>query len=216
MLEKDNLNSDKYILAIHSTNNFFGFAYRLINRDTQNEKFFIKKFNRDLSNNLIFDLGQFLSERSLHSIERISVSNGPANFNATRLIVVLARTISQQVKCPLDYYSCYRLMAKRIALKNDISNNNQPFWIMNKLRNRGFIAGKYELDLNLNKTFIYNIKEIIKPKLYQNIKNKYYEVDYDTKEDLRELLHLSQENHKNCISTDFPKEDLYQTPRAFY
>ena len=94
-------------------------------------------------------------------------------------------------------------MAKRIALKNHISNNNKPFWILNKLRNRGFIAGKYELDLNLNKTFIYNIKEIIKPKLYQNIKNTYYEVDYDTKEDLRELLKLSQENHKNSIQSNW-------------
>ena len=199
MLEAGKLNTDKYILAIHSTNNYFGFAYRLIDKETQNEKFFIKKFDRDLSNNLIFDLGKFLSGRSLHSIERISVSNGPANFNATRLIVVLARTISQQVKCPLDYFSCYRIMAKRIALKNNISNNNQPFWIMNKLRNRGYIAGKYKIDLNLNKNYICKIKELIKPKLYQNIKNIYYEVDYDTKDDLKELLQLSQENHKNCI-----------------
>ncbi len=199
MLESGKLKSDKYILAIHSTNNYFGFAYRLVNKKTQNEKFFIKKFDRDLSNNLIFDLGEFLFGRSLHSIERISVSNGPANFNATRLIVVLARTISQQVKCPLDDYSCYKIMAKRIALKNDIYDKNQPFWIMNKLRNRGYIAGKYQLDLNLNKTCIYKIKEIIKPKLYQSIKNTYYEVDYDIKDDLKELLQLSHENHNNSI-----------------
>ena len=200
MLERCKVSSDKYILAIHSTNNYFGFAYRLINESNQSEKFLIKKFDRDLANNLIFDLGEFLSGRSFQSIERISVSNGPANFNATRLITVLARTISQQIKCPLDYYSCYRIMAKRIALKNNISNENQSFWIVNKLRNRGYIAGKYMLDINLDKTCINKIKEIIKPKLYQNIKNTYFEVDYDIKDDLKELLHLSQENHKNSIS----------------
>ena len=84
MLERCKVSSDKYILAIHSTNNYFGFAYRLINESNQSEKFLIKKFDRDLANNLIFDLGEFLSGRSFQSIERISVSNGPANFNATR------------------------------------------------------------------------------------------------------------------------------------
>ena len=119
MLDKSKLNTSKYILAIHSTNNYFGFAYKLLNDNNSQEKYFIKKFNRDLSNNLICDLAEFLSEISFNAIERISISNGPANFNATRLIVILARTISQQIKCPLDHYSCYRIMAKRIAIKAD-------------------------------------------------------------------------------------------------
>ena len=194
-------NSNKYILAIHSTNKYFGFASRIINNEYSNDEFFIKKFDKDLSNNLIFDLSEFLSGRSIYLIERIAVSNGPANFNATRLIVVLARTISQQINCPLDYYSCYRIMAKRIALNNNISNKNNPFWIMNCLRNRGYIAGKYKVDLSLNKSYNSIIKEIIRPKLYKDIndKNKYYEVDYDARDDLKELLQLSYENHNNSV-----------------
>ena len=201
MLIKGKLNSNKYILAIHSTNKYFGFASRIVNNENQRDQFFIKKFDKDLSNNLIFDLSEFLSGTSLDSVERITVSNGPANFNATRLIVVLARTISQQINCPLDYYSCYRIMAKRIALKNNISNKNKPFWIMNHLRNRGYIAGKYIVDLSINDSYNSIIKEIIQPKLYKEINNKniYFEVDYDTKNDLIELLELSYENHSKSI-----------------
>ena len=51
---------------------------------------------------------------------KISVSVGPANFNASRLIVVLARTISLQLNCPVDSFSCFKLMSKRIALKNNL------------------------------------------------------------------------------------------------
>ena len=172
MLDKAKQNLDKYILAIHSTNNYFGFASQAIKDKTSPKKFFIKKFDRDLSNNLIFDLGEFLSEISLDAIERIAVSNGPANFNATRLIIVLARTISQQINCHLDYYSCYRIMAKRIALKNNIPINNKSFWIINKLKNRGYIAGKYMINYNLNQKYICDIKEIIQPRLYKNVNNK--------------------------------------------
>ena len=201
MLEGGKINSNKYILAIHSTNNYFGFAYRTIKEALSHEKFFVKKFDRDLSNNLIFDLNEFLAGITLDSIARIAVSNGPANFNATRLIIVLARTISQQINCPLDYYSCYEIMAKRIAIKNNIFAKNNSFWIMNKLRNRGYIAGKYLISLNQNNNGICSIKEIIRPKLYETITNKngYYDVDYDPKEDLKELLQLSQKNYNNSV-----------------
>jgi len=201
MVEKCKLNPTRNILAIHSTNNYFGFAYKDINDKNSNENFFIKKFDRDLSNNLILDLSEFLPRRSFDSIERISISNGPANFNATRLIVVLARTISQQIKCPLDYFSCYRIMARRIAIKNNISKSKKDFWILNNLKHRGYIAGKFMIDINSYKNDFFEIKELIKPRLYKDIDNIniYYEVDYDTKDDLKELLRLSLENHHDSV-----------------
>ena len=201
MLDKSKLNLSKYILAIHSTNNHFGFAYKLINDNNSQGKFFIKKFNRDLSNNLVFDLAEFLSDISFDAIERISVSNGPANFNATRLIVVLARTIAQQIKCPIDYFSCFRIMAKRIAIKNNIVQANKYFWIVNKLKHRGYIAGQYMINLNTDTNQISSIKEVTTPSLYKNMFSKdiYYEVDYDSKEDLKELLQLSFENFKKSV-----------------
>ena len=205
MLDNGRSDKTKYILAIHSTNDSFGFAYKNINDKKSDEILFVKKFNRDLSNNLISDLEKFLPEGSFDFIQRISISNGPANFNATRLIVVLARIISQQIKCPLDYYSCYRLMAKRIAIKNKIFQNNEHFWIINNLKNRGYIAGKYTININQSRETILDIKELIKPKLYSDLNNKksYYEVDFDIHDDLRELIKLSLENHKESKFTSW-------------
>ena len=198
MLEARNPYSKKYILAIHSTNNHFGFAYKDIDNLDCPAVFFIKSFNKDLSNNLISDLATFLSERSFHCIERISISIGPSNFNATRLIVVLARTISQQIKCPLDYYSSYRIMAKRIVKKNNLMKKNKYFWIINKLARRGYIAGKYMIDFPKSDNHIFTIQEIIRPRLLKEIENANiaYEVDYNIKDDLEELIKLSEINNE--------------------
>ena len=108
------------LLVIHSTDNSFGFGYRK-NNNLESDKFFIKKFDNDLCNNLIVEFNKFISKENLQKVNKISVSIGPANFNASRLIVVLARTISQQLNCPLISFSSFEIMAKRIASKNNIS-----------------------------------------------------------------------------------------------
>ena len=118
-------------LVIHSTDNSFGFGYRK-NNNLESDELFIKEFNNDLCNNLINDLNKFISKENLQKINKLSVSIGPANFNASRLIVVLARTISQQINCPLDSFSSFEIMAKRIASKNNIFTNNKSFWIYKK------------------------------------------------------------------------------------
>ena len=106
-------------LVIHSTDNSFCFGYRKNNKN-ESDEFFIKKFDNDLCNNLINDLNQFISKENLQKIKKLSVSIGPANFNASRLVVVLARTISQQINCPLESFSSFEIMAKRIASNNNI------------------------------------------------------------------------------------------------
>ena len=87
-------------LVIHSTDNSFGFGYRK-NNILESDELFIKKFDNDLCNNLINDLNKFISKENLQKINKLSVSIGPANFNASRLVVVLARTISQQINLSL-------------------------------------------------------------------------------------------------------------------
>jgi len=121
------------ILGIYSTDNSFGFGYRK-NNTLESDELFIKKFDNDLCNNLINDLNKFISKENLQKINKLSVSIGPANFNASRLIVVLARTISQQINCPLDSFSSFEIMAKRIASKNNILTNKKSFWIYKKLK----------------------------------------------------------------------------------
>ena len=83
-------------LVIHCTDNSFGFGYRK-NNNHEYDELFIKKFDNDLCNNLINDFNELISIENLQKVNKIAVSVGPANFNASRLIVVLARTISQQI-----------------------------------------------------------------------------------------------------------------------
>ena len=184
-------------LVIHSTDNSFGFGYRT-NNNLESDKLFIKKFDSDLCNNLINDLNKFISKENLQKINKLSVSIGPANFNASRLIVVLARTISQQINCPLDSFSSFEIMAKRIASKNNIFRNKKSFWIYKKLKRKGLIAGKYEICHKEKNSSDLVIRETVLPKVVKKINDKeiFFEAIYDVKEDLRELLDLS---HKNLL-----------------
>jgi len=188
------------ILVIHSTDNSFGFGYRK-NNNLESDELFIKKFDKDLCNNLINDLNKFISKENLKKINKISVSIGPANFNASRLIVVLARTISQQINCPLDSFSSFEIMAKRIALKNNIFINKKSFWIYKKLKRKGIIAGKYEICHPEKNPSDLVICEIELPKVIKELDNKelFFEAIYDDKEDLKELLDLS---NKNLLNTN--------------
>ena len=188
------------ILVIYSTDNSFGFGYRK-NNNLESDKLFIKKFDNDLCNNLINDLNKFISKENLQKINKLSVSIWPANFNASRLIVVLARTISQQINCPLDSFSSFEIMAKRIASKNNIFTNKKSFWIYKKLKRKGFIVGKYEICQNEKTASDLVIRETVLPKVVKELESKelFFEAIYDDKEDLKELLDLS---NKNLLNTN--------------
>ena len=185
-------------LVIHSTDNSFGFGYRKSN-NIESDEFFIKEFDNDLCNNLIVEFNQFISRETLQKVNKISVSIGPANFNASRLIVVLARTIAQQLNCPIESFSSFKLMAKRIASKNNIFTNKQSFWIYKKLKRKGFIAGKYEICENEKKNKDLVIREKVIPKVINELKSKelFFEANYDDDEDLRELLDLANNSSLN-------------------
>ena len=193
-------------LVIHSTDNSFGFGYRKNNK-IGFDKLFIKEFDKNLCNNLIIDFNKFISKENLQKINKISVNIGPANFNASRLIVVLARTISQQLNCPLESFSSFEIMAKRIASKNDIFINKKSFWIYKKLKRKGFIAGKYEIYHNEEKTSDLCIRETVVPKFVKEFESKepFFESNYRDKEDLTELLNLSNANLSNANVSSWQK-----------
>ena len=201
MLPTQDIDKKKFILAIHSTNDLFGFGYKDLNSNAIKNNFSIKKLDKDLSKNLISTLSEFLNKKQFESIARISISIGPANFNASRQIVVCARAISQQLNCSLDKYSSFKIMAKRIAIKNRILDNNRYFWIIKKLKNRGYIAGKYRINILNNVNSDLYIEEVISPKLYKQFlkKEAYFEAEYDIEDELKRLLELSTRNHEQLI-----------------
>ena len=90
-------------------------------------------------------------------------------------------------------------MAKRIAAKNNIFTKKQSFWIYKKLKRKGFIAGKYEVCHYEKSSSDLVIQEIIVPTVLQELKSEelFLEANYDDKEDLKELLDLSNKNLLN-------------------
>ena len=199
-------NYNKLTLAIHSTDDSFGFAYRE-NKNSLSENFFTKKFEKDLCNNLIVDFTKFITKENFKRIDKISVSIGPANFNASRQIIVLARTLAQQINCSIDSFSSFELMAKRIALKNNIYHNKNSFWIFKKLKRRGYIAGKYEIYISDKLKKNITIKEKIIPKIFEELTNieSSYQAEYSDIEDLKELLNLSNKNSHQSNSNTWDK-----------
>ena len=199
-------NYNKLTLAIHSTDDSFGFAYRE-NNNSLSENFFTKKFEKDLCNNLIVDFTDFITKENLKKINKISVSVGPSNFNASRQIIVLARTLAQQINCSLYSFTSFELMAKRIAKKNNIYYKKNSFWIFKKLKRRGYIAGKYEICTSEKSNKNITIKEKIIPKIFEELKNKEfsYQAEYSDIEDLKELLNLSNQNSQHSSSNTWNK-----------
>ena len=200
------LKNNKLTLAIHTTDDSFGFAYRE-NNSSLSENFFTKKFEKDLCNNLIVDFTNFITKENLKKINKISVSIGPSNFNASRQIIVLARTLAQQINCSLDSISSFKLMAKRIALKNNIYYSQNSFWIFKKLERRGYIAGKYEICITEKPNKKITIKENIIPKIFEELADKKssYQAEYSDIEDLKELLNLSNKNSQHSSSNTWGK-----------
>ena len=72
------------------------------------------------------------------------------------------------------------------------------------LKTKGFIAGKYEICNNENTSSKLVIRETVLPKVVKELENKElsFEANYDDKEDLKELLDLSNNNliNKNIDS----------------
>ncbi len=197
---------NKLTLAIHSTDDSFGFACRE-NNNALSDTFFTKKFEKDLCNNLIVDFTNFIKKENLKRIDKISVSTGPSNFNASRQIIVLARTLAQQINCSLDSFSSFALMAKRISVRNNIYPNKNSFWIFKKLKRRGYIAGKYEICISEKAKQNITIKEKIIPRIFEKLKTteSYYQAEYSDIHDLKELLNLSNKNSQNSIYNSWNK-----------
>jgi len=97
------------------------------------------------------------------------------------------------------YFRKFFNKLKKIAKKNNIFINKKSFWIYKKLKRKGFIAGKYEICQYEKNSSDLVVREIVLPKIVQELESKeiFLEAIYDDKEDLKELLDLSNKNLLN-------------------
>ena len=140
--------SDGLVLALHSCSDVFGVGLQpLHNGSAEAPTAALKTFplGRELSCRLLECVETVLPAGKWPRLARLAVATGPGGFTGTRLSVVLARTLAQQLQLPLDGISSFLLMAHR-HWNGGLGLGSAPFWLVQDLPRRGVVAGMYQPD----------------------------------------------------------------------
>ena len=135
----------RWLLAMHSSSETLGLAVRDAEDPTGETRTLSRPMGRQLTNGLIPAVEELLPRAEWASIGRLAVSTGPGGFTGTRLTVVMARTLAQQLGCPLHGVSSFALMAARLSVGLPADKALEPFSIVQTLPRRGRVAGRYRL-----------------------------------------------------------------------
>jgi len=93
-----NIDSPQYGLAIHTASPELGLAIDNFAGDARSQ---VWDLGRDLSTHLHVHLAAFLQPQTWADLAFLAVAQGPGGFTGTRLGVVTARTLAQQLELPL-------------------------------------------------------------------------------------------------------------------
>lgn len=88
----------KYALGLHTTTRQLGLSISNFDYDSRHQ---IEDLDRDLSTHLHLCLRDFLLPQTWEDLAFLAVAAGPGSFTSTRIGMVTARTISQQLNIPL-------------------------------------------------------------------------------------------------------------------
>ena len=88
----------KYGLALHTTSSQLGLALSDFDHETRHQTW---DLGRELSNVLHQYLAEFIIPQSWDAIAFIAVAKGPGSFTSTRIGMVTARTLGQQLNIPV-------------------------------------------------------------------------------------------------------------------
>ncbi len=157
--------SSPFLLALHSSSEQLGVAVMDIRDPLDSKSSATFQVGRELSKNLLSCVEELLPISLWKQLGRLAVATGPGGFTGTRLTVVMARTLAQQLDCQLDGISSFALMAPRLALSLPLEKVLQPFWIVQALNRRGTIGGLYQLQLSQDLSCGYEVLELEVPHL---------------------------------------------------
>ncbi|MGC6482079.1 MAG: tRNA (adenosine(37)-N6)-threonylcarbamoyltransferase complex dimerization subunit type 1 TsaB [Synechococcus sp.] len=137
----------RWLLALHSSTPVLGVAALDLDDPQGSRRVLTRAAGRELTNTLLAAVQEVLPAHQWPEIVRLAVATGPGGFTGTRLTVVMARTLAQQLDCPLDGISSFALMAPRLARQGALVSPQDPFWIVQTLPRRGQVGGAYRLGL---------------------------------------------------------------------
>ena len=108
----------KYGLAIHTTSSELGIAVSNYKGDSRSN---VWDLGRSLSTHLHYHLAEYISPQTWADLGFIAVAKGPGSFTSTRIGVVTARTIAQQLDIPLFAISSLEAIARAEKTDNAIA-----------------------------------------------------------------------------------------------
>jgi tRNA threonylcarbamoyl adenosine modification protein YeaZ len=95
---QSNLEANEYGLAIHTSSPQLGLA---LSNFADNSRSQVWDLGHDLSTHLHVNLAEFLKPQTWANLAFLAVAKGPGGFTGTRIGVVTARTLAQQLDIPL-------------------------------------------------------------------------------------------------------------------
>ncbi len=99
----------KYGLAIHTTSSELGLAVSNLKGDSRSN---VWDLGRSISTHLHYHLAEYIQPQIWADLGFIAVAKGPGSFTSTRIGVVTARTIAQQLDIPLFAISSLEAIAR--------------------------------------------------------------------------------------------------------
>lgn len=108
----------KYGLAIHTTSSELGLAVSNFKGDSRS---CVWDLGRSLSTHLHYHLAEYIQPQTWADLGFIAVAKGPGSFTSTRMGVVTARTIAQQLDIPLFAISSLEAIARAEKTDNAIA-----------------------------------------------------------------------------------------------
>ena len=137
------MSASSLLLGLHSSSESLAVAVQRLAPELTAPQVGCFPLGRRLSNELLPCVEQVLPAERWQQIGRIVVATGPGGFTGTRLTIVLARTLAQQLAVPLHGVSSFLLMARRLAEPGQPAHGLQRFWLAQALPRRGTVAGCY-------------------------------------------------------------------------
>lgn len=133
------------LLALHSSSDCLAVGLQpLAATDPPQVRAF--PLGRQLSGALLPCLEQLLPAPRWSELGRLVVATGPGGFTSTRLTVVLARTLAQQLAVPLQGVGSFLALARRLVRQRPELAAAERFWLVQDLPRRGTVAGCYGAD----------------------------------------------------------------------
>ncbi len=140
------MSAEPLLLALHSSSDTLGVALQPLSPLGAPAEVASFPLGRRLSNDLLPCVEQVLPAERWRQIGRLVVATGPGGFTGTRLTVVLARTLAQQLEIPLHGFSSFLLIARRLLAPGGAMAGSQRIWLEQVLPRRGSVVGCYGAD----------------------------------------------------------------------